>query len=416
MAFGNGLLDIENVLVGQHGLNLSQFSGFELPDVDNRDFDTEITTGNQLIREQQQLNALAAERTNEFDVDSFNADQCQVYDSIMLCVERDGYESTNQARIFFVDGPGGTGKTYLFNAILNVTRSAQDGFALAVASSGTAALLLDGGRTAHSTFKIPLNVSPRSMCGVSPTSVVAELIRKTKVIVWDESSMISRAILEAVDRTFKDIFSKDDADLASVPFGGRLMVFGGDFRQVLPVIPKASRCEIVNQSLNRSFLWRYVVVKKLRINMRVQQALTDNNIALSNELQQFADMLLEVGDGRTDTLKIHDYANNCVNDTDFIKVSNSMLIAGDNVINLLSAVYPELYNSSSNSNDNLDTSASWTKSATLTPTNADCGVSRRLLEFNENKVGLFIQNEVKKSIPAALTTLFICFSILVTLD
>ena len=45
-----------------------------------------------------------------------------------------------------------------------------------------------------------------------------------------------------------------------------------------------------------------------------------------------------------------------------------------------------------------------------------CGVSRRLLEFNENKVGLFIKNEVKKSIPAALTTLFICFSILVTLD
>ena len=36
--------------------------------------------------------------------------------------------------------------------------------------------------------------------------------------------------------------------------------------------------------------------------------------------------------------------------------------------------------------------------------------------INEKKLGLFIKNKVKKSIPAALTTLFIYFSILVTLD
>lgn len=102
-------------------------------------------------------------------------------------------------------------------------------FALAVASSGTAVLLLDGGRTAHSTFKIPLNASSTPMCNISPTSEVSGLIRMTKVVIWDESSMISKSILEAVDRTFKDIFSKDNAALESVPFGGRLMVFGRDF-------------------------------------------------------------------------------------------------------------------------------------------------------------------------------------------
>lgn len=80
-------------------------------------------------------------------------------------------------------------------------------------------------------------------------------------------------------------------------------------------------------------------MKKLRISTRVQQALSNNDIALSNELQQFASMLLEIGDGRTETLKIHDYINNCLKDTDFIKVAKSMLIPGDNVHNLLSSVY-----------------------------------------------------------------------------
>ncbi len=54
-----------------------------------------------------------------------------------------------QTHLFFVDGPGGTGKTFLYNLILGRVRCERR-IALVVASSGIAALLLDGGRTAHS--------------------------------------------------------------------------------------------------------------------------------------------------------------------------------------------------------------------------------------------------------------------------
>jgi len=34
-----------------------------------------------------------------------------------------------------------------------------------------------------------------------------------------------------------------------VPFGGKTIVLGGDFRQVLPVIPHASRASTVQNSI-----------------------------------------------------------------------------------------------------------------------------------------------------------------------
>lgn len=75
--------------------------------------------------------------------------------------------SAGQGGFFFLDAPGGTGKTFLISLILAEIRS-NNGIALAVASSGIAATLLDGGRTAHSVFKLPLNIqnNPNAVCNI----------------------------------------------------------------------------------------------------------------------------------------------------------------------------------------------------------------------------------------------------------
>ena len=65
--------------------------------------------------------------------------------------------SVGQDGFFFLNALGGTGKTFLISLILAEIRS-NNGIALAVASSGIAATLLDGFRTAHSGFKLPLNI------------------------------------------------------------------------------------------------------------------------------------------------------------------------------------------------------------------------------------------------------------------
>ncbi|GBP72597.1 hypothetical protein EVAR_50899_1 [Eumeta japonica] len=73
----------------------------------------------------------------------------QVYETLMQAVDN------NTGGLFFLDAPGGTGKTFVISLILATIRSRCD-IALALASSGIAATLLDGGRTAHSALKLPI--------------------------------------------------------------------------------------------------------------------------------------------------------------------------------------------------------------------------------------------------------------------
>ncbi|OAQ29954.1 hypothetical protein K457DRAFT_1774401 [Linnemannia elongata AG-77] len=76
---------------------------------------------------------------------------------------------------YFIDGPAGTGKTFLHSLILSMVRSIRH-IALAVAGSGIAELLLQGGRTAHSRFKIPVPTHEDSVCSVNHRSPTAHLL------------------------------------------------------------------------------------------------------------------------------------------------------------------------------------------------------------------------------------------------
>lgn len=111
--------------------------------------------------------------------------------------------------LFFLDSPGGTGKTFLLNLLLAKIRKAHD-VALAVASSGIAATLLSGGRTAHSVFKLPLNLASEETptCNISKSSARGILLQQCKLIVWDECSMSHKRAIEALDRCLQDIHSK----------------------------------------------------------------------------------------------------------------------------------------------------------------------------------------------------------------
>ena len=140
--------------------------------------------------------------------------------------------SNDKGKSFFIDGPGGHGKTFLLNTCLGCVQM-QNKIALAVASSGIASLLLNGGRTAHSQFKLPIDLLPDSTCNISKQSMLAELLQETKLIIWDEAPMIHRFGIEAFDRTLQDLHNN------TKPFGNITIVFAGDFRQILPVIPHA---------------------------------------------------------------------------------------------------------------------------------------------------------------------------------
>ena len=114
-----------------------------------------------------------------------------------------------QGGINFLDAPGGTGKTFVINLLLAKIRQ-QSKIAIAVASSGIAATLLHGGRTAHSGLKLPLNLAQHEapVCAISKGTAEAKVLQKCELIVWDECTTAHRKALEALDRTLQDL--RDD--------------------------------------------------------------------------------------------------------------------------------------------------------------------------------------------------------------
>ena len=176
-------------------------------------------------------------------LDQLNPDQRHVTDSFLHALNTHA-----DNRCFFVDGSGGTGKTFLYNTLVHILRGMEIKVKC-MAYSGIAATLLIDGATAHSTFQIPIPLHEYSTCNVSRQTYRARDLASTTIFIWDEASMVPGFALKAVDRLLKDTTRVDN------PFGGKFMFLGGDFRQVLPVIPKVSREHIVNKSLKNSVLW-----------------------------------------------------------------------------------------------------------------------------------------------------------------
>ena len=92
--------------------------------------------------------------------------------------------------LYFLDAPGGTGKTFVTNLLLAKVRQRNE-IALAVASSGIAATLLQGGRTAHASFKLPLNMNTTEtpICNITKNTGIAEVLKRSSLIVLDEVTM-----------------------------------------------------------------------------------------------------------------------------------------------------------------------------------------------------------------------------------
>lgn len=95
---------------------------------------------------------------------------------------------------------------------------------MALASSGIGATLLNGGRTAHSALKLPLNfqVNETPTCNISKTSCgTANVLKQCAIIIWDKCTMAHKKSVEALDRTMKDL--RENSDL----FGGALILLAG---------------------------------------------------------------------------------------------------------------------------------------------------------------------------------------------
>ncbi|XP_066923007.1 uncharacterized protein, partial [Clytia hemisphaerica] len=257
-----------------------------------------------------------------------NADQQTVCQAVINAVVNNDSAHPN---VFFLDGPGGTGKTFTYNFLIRELLGMNKKIATC-AWTGIAAILLDKGKTMHSLFKLPVPILDNSTCNVTANSAHARYLRRRDLFVIDEASMIPKFAFEAIDLMLRDICN------SNVPFAGKVILLGGDFRQTLPIVRRGGAAQIIESCLKRSRLWHHVQIHYLRRNMRAAEG-----------EQEFANFLLRLG-GAQLPIKPDDPYQGC------IEVPNHCVVPSQ--ADLINSIF-----------GNLD--VDFSKRAILTPTNLD---------------------------------------------
>nr|GEU32069.1 hypothetical protein [Tanacetum cinerariifolium] len=250
--------------------------------------------GNRLIYDELDYNPAELQSEYERLYVCLNTEQKSVYDTIMNSVE------TGQRGVYFVYGYGGTGKTFLWKTLAACIRRNGD-IVLNVASSG---------RIAHFRFHIPINIDETSTCSICPQSDLGALLKKCKLIIWDEALMTNKLCFEALDRTLRDVLRRTRYDTCETPFGNMAMVFGG--------------------SLQGS---------KITANMRLTVGASTEDVC---EVRDFAEWILKVGDGELGEANDGEVS---------IDVPEELLIdaVDDPVTSIIDFTYPNLLNNINNS-------------------------------------------------------------------
>ncbi|KAH9541362.1 hypothetical protein CY35_14G059600 [Sphagnum magellanicum] len=295
------LYEIDQVLM-RNGHRLKDF-----PTLPKSNYIPSVHGGNGLVQEELVYDWHSLTTYADNVEDTLNDDHRNAYETILNAV------TNKEGKLFFVYGSG------------------QGKIVLAVASSGIASLLISSGRTTHSRFKIPIDLHNESTCNITQQIKLAELVHKADLIIWDEVPMMHRQAFETIDRTLCDLMQLDDAQANEKIFGGKTVVLGGDFRQILLVIPKGGREDIVSASLLRSHLWQHVTILRLHINMRVMAT-------NSEEQREFAKWVLNVGNGNLPTIAEEEGV-----DPNWIEIPSHMrlLVANCSLRRLIRTIYPD---------------------------------------------------------------------------
>ena len=213
-------------------------------------------------------------------VAKLNVGQRAAYDKIMAAIND---TASPHPRQFFLDGPGGTGKTFLYNTLINVLRG-QGKKVISVASTGRASTLLIDGGTYHSQFKIYPTITKKTRSKIEENSYAAKLTKEADLIIVDEETMMTNHALFAIKCLFEKVEKNKN------PYANKVLLHGGDFRQCLPVLKHGNRVKVVETIIMNCSTW-----------LRFRQLRLVENMRTAEGSQEYADWPIQLGNGTLPT-------------------------------------------------------------------------------------------------------------------
>ena len=227
-----------------------------------------------------------------------NKEQRFALDKVVAAINRISEGHDESDRLFLINAAAGTGKTFVDSAIIDYVRYLfkTNVASIQVSTTAMSAQLLEDAFTAHSTFKLPLQIDDDGTvrCAIEFDTKTARIMAKAKLLIWDEALSARKGLIQAVDKFFRELLGIDK------PFGGLVIVLTGDNRQTLPKISHGRRGDIINACLQNSYLMQHFNVVNLTDNMRIKRA-EHPQLEGTTTLRDFEDFLLRMGDGTLDT-------------------------------------------------------------------------------------------------------------------
>jgi hypothetical protein len=223
-----------------------------------------------------QMSVAEAIRQRDELIATFSAEQSDALAEICSAVESD----TAGGKVFALISSAGCGKTIFANG-LAAYLNAQRRKVRCVAASALAAMLLPAGCTAHSAFHLPIPCNETTTCNLSHAE--RQELKHVDLIIYDECSMVHADVANTLDRTLRDIMNVQQ------PFGGKAILWMGDFKQLLPVV-RFGKGHV--HTLQSTQWWKLVRRIEFHTNFR----------AILNPV--YTAFLEDVGHGRIDTVTV----------------------------------------------------------------------------------------------------------------
>lgn len=126
-------------------------------------------------------------------------------------------------------------------------------FVIIVASSGIVSLLLLGERTTFLKSGLYSQTIEASICNIDNEYELTELLRLTNLVIWDDDPMSNKFCFGALDKSLKVIMSETKNSSKKI-FGGKVIVFGSDFKHILHIISRGGIVDIVHATINDLYI------------------------------------------------------------------------------------------------------------------------------------------------------------------